>query len=88
MATRIEQPRAAGQMAETCARFLDSLAQDQKAKATFQYVDGERVFWLLSSIEPARPSLARHGPTAKKIGPGLDGQWAGGEVLRTSQTDH
>ena len=62
MATRIEQPRAAGQMAETCARFLDSLAQDQKAKATFQYVDGERVFWYY-------PPLNRHGLPLRDMDP-------------------
>ena len=45
---------AAAQMSEACANFLNSLSQDQRAKATYQYMDGERVFWYY-------PPLNRHG---------------------------
>jgi len=41
-------------MAEASSRFLDSLGPEQKAKATFDYLDGERVFWYY-------PPMNRHG---------------------------
>ena len=54
MVTRADQPLAAVQMADTGVRLLDSLDQAQKAKATYQYMDGERLFWYY-------PPLNRHG---------------------------
>ena len=45
---------AASQMSEACANFLRSLSPDQRAKATYQYMDGERFFWYY-------PPLNRHG---------------------------
>ncbi len=54
MATNHEHMSAADQMAEACSKFLSSLSPDQKAKATYQYEDGERVFWYY-------PPLNRHG---------------------------
>ena len=41
-------------MAAACSRFLDSLSAEQRAKATFSYEDGERIFWYY-------PPLNRHG---------------------------
>lgn len=54
MAVQYETPLAAAQMREACANFLKSLSADQKAKATFDYLDGERVFWYY-------PPMNRHG---------------------------
>lgn len=55
MATRpITQPQAAADMADACSKFLDSLSPEQKARATFDYLDGERVFWYY-------PPMNRHG---------------------------
>jgi len=54
MPTRVEGSNAAGEMAEAGARFLASLDSDQKAKATYEYEDGERVFWYY-------PPMNRHG---------------------------
>ena len=47
-------PQAAAQMREAAAKFLDSLSVDQKSQATFQYMDGERIFWYF-------PPMNRHG---------------------------
>jgi hypothetical protein len=47
-------PQAAAQMAEAASRFLESLSPQQKAKATYEYLDGERIFWYY-------PPLNRHG---------------------------
>ena len=41
-------------MNEAGAKFLESLNADQRAKATYPYLDGERVFWYY-------PPLNRHG---------------------------
>ena len=54
MATMISQPKAAAQMAAAARSFLDSLAEAQKAKATFEYMDGERMYWYY-------PPINRHG---------------------------
>ena len=54
MATNHEHMSAADRMAEACSRWLGSLSPEQKGKATFQYEDGERVFWYY-------PPLNRHG---------------------------
>jgi hypothetical protein len=42
------------QMAEAASNWVDSLTPEQKAKATFHYMDGERIFWYY-------PPLNRHG---------------------------
>ncbi len=54
MATVISQPQAATQMAAAARSFLDSLTEAQKAKATFEYMDGERMYWYY-------PPINRHG---------------------------
>ena len=46
--------RAAADMAAAAAAWLDSLSAEQRAKATYEYMDGERVFWYY-------PPLNRHG---------------------------
>jgi hypothetical protein len=45
---------AVSQMTEACSNFLNSLNPEQKAKATYSYLDGERIFWYY-------PPLNRHG---------------------------
>jgi hypothetical protein len=47
-------PEAARQMAAACGDLLDSLNAEQRARATFPYLDGERLFWYY-------PPLNRHG---------------------------
>ena len=54
MAIVISQPQAAAQMAAAARSFLDSLTEPQKAKATFEYMDGERMYWYY-------PPINRHG---------------------------
>ncbi len=54
MAAKNGHPQAAAQMAEACTSFLEGLSQEQRAKATYQYQDGERIFWYY-------PPLNRHG---------------------------
>lgn len=54
MATQSAHGDAAAQMAEACSSFLRGLRPDQRAKATYQYMDGERIFWYY-------PPLNRHG---------------------------
>lgn len=46
--------RAAADMAAAAAAWLSSLSPEQRAKATYEYMDGERVFWYY-------PPLNRHG---------------------------
>ena len=46
--------QAAGDIAAACRNWLDSLDSEQKAKATFHYLDGERQFWYY-------PPMNRHG---------------------------
>ena len=45
---------ATAAMAEAAASWLDSLSAEQRDKATYEYMDGERVFWYY-------PPLNRHG---------------------------
>ncbi len=47
-------PQAVSQMSAAASAWLDSLSADQKAKATFEYMDGERIFWYY-------PPMNRHG---------------------------
>ena len=54
MAKQTKVVQAAAQMAEVCNMFLSSLSAEQQAKASYQYADGERVFWYY-------PPLNRHG---------------------------
>ena len=62
MTTQPAHSPAAAQMSQAGANFLDSLSQDQRAKATFQYMDGERVFWYY-------PPLNRHGLPLRDMDP-------------------
>ena len=57
-----EAPQAAGRMAEACNAFLDSLAAEQKSTATYEYMDGERLFWYY-------PPLNRHGLPLRDMAP-------------------
>ena len=54
MATVQSQPQAAAQMGAAARRFLDSLTAEQKGRATFEYMDGERMYWYY-------PPINRHG---------------------------
>ncbi len=54
MASVLSQPQAAAQMAAAAKNFLNSLSEPQKAKATFEYMDGERMYWYY-------PPINRHG---------------------------
>ena len=49
-----EHSPATKEMAEAAGKWLDSLSPEQKAKATYHYLDGERQFWYY-------PPLNRHG---------------------------
>ena len=49
-----EHISATAEMAEACQKWVDSLTPEQKAKATYHYLDGERQFWYY-------PPLNRHG---------------------------
>lgn len=49
-----EQAHAVGEITQAASAFLRSLSADQKAKATFHYLDGERIFWYY-------PPMNRHG---------------------------
>ena len=47
-------PDAARQMAAACSDLLESMDAEQRARATFPFLDGERLFWYY-------PPLNRHG---------------------------
>ena len=46
--------QAAAQMGAAARKFFDSLTTEQKARATFEYMDGERMYWYY-------PPINRHG---------------------------
>jgi hypothetical protein len=46
--------QAAAQMGEAARSFLNSLSSEQKSRATFEYMDGERMYWYY-------PPINRHG---------------------------
>ena len=52
-ATQVES-KAVEQISEACGRFLESLSPEQRATTTFNYLDGERLFWYY-------PPMNRHG---------------------------
>ena len=54
MAATKAHSKMAQQMSEAGSKFLNSLSQDQKGKACFEYLDGERLFWYY-------PPMNRHG---------------------------
>jgi len=58
MTTQHEHPHkhahTAGQMAEAAGKWLATLNAEQTVKATFHYMDGERLFWYY-------PPMNRHG---------------------------
>ena len=62
MATTTTATSPAKQMSEACARFLDSLSADQRQKTTYEYMDGERIFWYY-------PPLNRHGLPLRDMDP-------------------
>ncbi len=53
-AQQIQAPQAAARMTDAAKAFVDSLNDGQKAKAIYEYMDGERVFWYY-------PPMNRHG---------------------------
>jgi len=55
-------PQAVAQMGAAATAFLDSLNIEQKAKATFEYMDGERIFWYY-------PPMNRHGLALRDMEP-------------------
>ena len=46
--------QAAAQMGQAARSFLNSLSAEQKSRATFEYMDGERIYWYY-------PPINRHG---------------------------
>ena len=62
MASETVQRSAAAHMAEACASFLANLSADQKAKACYDYLDGERIFWYY-------PPTNRHGLALRDMSP-------------------
>lgn len=58
---------AAAEMREAAIKFLDGLSSDQKRQATFNYVDGERVFWYY-------PPMNRHGLLLREMDENQRGQ--------------
>ena len=54
MATVSTASTTAGRMTEAGSRFLESLSPEQRERATYHYLDGERVFWYY-------PPMNRHG---------------------------
>ncbi len=54
MVDQITATGAAAQMSSACTSFFQSLSAEQKSKACFEYLDGERIFWYY-------PPMNRHG---------------------------
>ena len=55
-------PQAVGQITDAAKAFVNSLNAEQKAKALFEYMDGERVFWYY-------PPMNRHGLALRDMEP-------------------
>lgn len=55
-------PQAVGQITDAAKAFVGSLNAEQKAKATFEYMDGERIFWYY-------PPMNRHGLPLRDMEP-------------------
>jgi len=63
MATQqAETPQAVAKMVDAAKSFVNSLNAEQKAKATFEYMDGERIFWYY-------PPMNRHGLALRDMEP-------------------
>ena len=62
MASETAERSAAAQMAGACASFLASLSEEQKTKACYEYLDGERIFWYY-------PPTNRHGLALRDMTP-------------------
>ena len=63
MATQqTDTPKAVSQMVDTAKAFVGSLNEQQKAKAIFEYMDGERIFWYY-------PPMNRHGLPLRDMEP-------------------
>jgi len=63
MATQqIQAPQAAARMTDAAKAFVGSLDDGQKAKAIYEYMDGERVFWYY-------PPMNRHGLALRDMEP-------------------
>ncbi len=63
MATQqAETPQAVAQMVDAAKAFVSSLNGQQKTKAVFEYMDGERVFWYY-------PPMNRHGLPLRDMAP-------------------
>ena len=54
MATQLAHPITTSRMAQACSDFLESLDSAQRARTTYPYEDGERVFWYYAPLN-------RHG---------------------------
>ena len=59
MATQVA---VASRMARACTEFLESLGPDQRATASYPYLDGERVFWYYAPLN-------RHGLPLRDMDP-------------------
>ena len=55
--------QAAAQMREAALKFLETLSAEQKTRAAFRYMDGERIFWYY-------PPMNRHGLMLLDMEPG------------------
>ena len=63
MATQqTETPQAVAKMVDAAKSFINSLNAEQKAKASFEYMDGERIFWYY-------PPMNRHGLPLRDMEP-------------------
>ena len=63
MATQqTETLEAVSQMMDAAKAFVSSLNDQQRAKATFEYMDGERIFWYY-------PPMNRHGLALRDMEP-------------------
>src|SRR3974377_2417628 len=58
-------------MTEAAKRFLDSLTPEQRARATFQFDDAERVNWFFIPIERKGLPLREMGPFQKHLASAL-----------------
>ena len=63
MATQqTDTPQAVAKMVDAAKSFVNTLNAEQKAKASFEYMDGERIFWYY-------PPLNRHGLALRDMEP-------------------
>ena len=75
MTARYTHPHApvSAAMVDAARRWLASLDAPRRSKATYHYLDGERIFWYYPPLNRHGLPLPRYGRQPARPGPGTPG---------------